>query len=83
MTTLNLGVIVMPYAYDTKAKGKGKKKKAASRSITTAEVADLLEDKYHLMETFYEAYKKDIVKNITESLAGSIESLVMGAPCGG
>lgn len=80
MTTLNLGVIVMPYAYDTKAKGKGKKKKAASRSITTAEVADLLEDKYHLMETFYEAYKKDIVKNITESLAGSIESLVMGAP---
>lgn len=80
MTTLHLGVIDIPYANDAPASGKGKTKKAATKSITTGEVADLLEDKYHVMELFYETHRAGIVHDITESLAGALESQMMGAP---
>lgn len=67
MTTLHLGVIDLPYTY-------------GSGSKTTGDVAEILEDKYHVMEHFYELHSVQIVENISDSLVGSFESLMSGAP---
>lgn len=86
MTTLYLGVIDIPYAYDQEQvskKGKVlKRKKKVVKSITTGDVAEILEDKYHVMEVFYEEHSQHglIQAAIEESLAGALESLVRGAP---
>lgn len=84
MPTLHLGVIDIPYAYErekTSKRGKLLKKKLkVSSSITTGEVADILEEKYHLMELFFEAHREQIEERLHESLAGALESVAMGAP---
>lgn len=85
MITLHLGVIDIPYAYDQEGERKtkkraGKKKRKVTKSITTGEVADILEDKYHVMETFYEVHELEIVKHLEESVAGALEGLMSGVP---
>ncbi len=85
MTTLHLGVIDIPYAYDQEGerktkKRKGKKKKQVIKSITTGDVAEILEENYGVMETFFEVHEEKIIGHLEEALAGSLESLVMGAP---
>lgn len=42
---------------------------------TTGEVAEILEDRYHVMEVFYEEHKQDIADALAASLAKSLESL--------
>lgn len=82
MPTLHLGVMDIPYANNEKRKiGRGKKKKLKSTtSMTTGDVADILEDKYHIMELFFEEHEEMILGNLTEALAGALESAAMGAP---
>lgn len=85
MTTLHLGVIDIPYAYEQEGerktkKRKGKKKKKVVKSTTTGDVAEIIEEKYHLMETFFEVHEDRIAEVLTESLAGAVESQLMGAP---
>ena len=82
MPTLHLGVADVPYAYDEKRKvGKGKKRKLqATTSLTTGDVAELLEEKYHLFELYYETHVDDIVQALEDSYAGAIESILQGAP---
>ena len=79
--TLHMGVIDIPYAYDqsTGAK-KGKRKRKVTKSITTGDVATILEENYGIMETFFDTHEEMIVGHLEEALAGSLESLVMGAP---
>ena len=66
-----------------------KKKRTRARSlfgltsaITTGDVATILEDKYHLMESFYQVHEKDIGNLIVQAVAGRLENIQLGAPTG-
>ena len=63
--TLHLGVIEMPYA--------------SPGGKTTGDVAELLEQKYHVMETFAEDIGLDVIqKAIEQSAKNAVESLILG-----
>jgi hypothetical protein len=47
---------------------------------STGDVALILESKYHIMETFYNANKSAIMKDLEESVKGKLEDILMGAP---
>lgn len=86
--TLNLGVIDMPYSnYEPPQKisqaKKGRKNKplkpkSDAATKTTGEVAEILEDKYGILDTFAFARLPDIAKSLEESIAGELETLMMG-----
>lgn len=88
---LHLGVIDMPYtSYDggkkaANPKRRGKKpikpSRAKPRTVTTAQVAGWLEDRYHVMEVFYES-DGGVVDLLRESMEDAMENLLMGAPVG-
>jgi hypothetical protein len=85
---LKLGVIDVPYANKAQPekipqakKGKANKPlkpKTASGTQTTGDVAQILEDKYHIMDTFVFARLPDIANELADSIAGELESLFMG-----
>ena len=81
---LHLGVLDIPYAYDQQTltkKGKvAKRRRAIKKSITTGDVAEILEAKYSLMETFYEMNKQEIADELAKSVVGAYENLLMGGP---
>jgi hypothetical protein len=66
MTILHLGVIEQTYA------GKG--------SISTVEVAQILEDKYHVMQTFADLYMDVIVNALEKSTTDALENILNGDP---
>jgi hypothetical protein len=66
MTTLHLGVLDIPYA--------------SKETKTTGDVAEILEAKYHVMDYFFNLHQEEIIKELEVSIAGSFESLMMGAP---
>ena len=66
--TLHLGVIDQPY------RTPGKK----ARTVTTGDVAGFLEKRYALMETFYKVHQGDVAGALENSLAGALETLLMG-----
>ena len=61
---IHLGVIDIPY--DDEA--------------TTGSVAEELEENYAVMGGFIELHINEVAAAVTDSLAGSLESLMMGAP---
>lgn len=63
---INLGVVDVAYAG---ARG-------SAGATTTGEVAKILEDKYHVMETFFEARKDAIAAAAAESVERAIEELM-------
>lgn len=69
MPTLHLGVQDMAYS-DPEAKG----------AVTTGEVAEFLEKKYHVMEVFYELYQKKIAEHLADAMSERIESILQGNP---
>jgi hypothetical protein len=82
---LHLGVIDQPYAYErqqvSSRTGKPLKRgKRVSLSVSTGDVAEFLEAKYHPMEVFFEIHGSEIAADLEEGLAGALESLLMGAP---
>lgn len=86
---LNLGVIDTPYANPSTSKvpkaKKGKankpvKPKSSGATKTTGEVAEILEEKYGVMDTFAYAQLPGIAKELEKSIAGSLETLLMGGP---
>jgi hypothetical protein len=80
VTTLHLGVINIPYVdAPTGAKGKRGGKTAANEK-TTGDIAEILEDKYSIMETFWTKHQGEIIHELESSIAGAFESLMMGAP---
>lgn len=69
MTTLHLGVLVQPYRNSTRK----------VRAVTTGDVAQWLEDKYGIMQRFYDIHGDDIFAPALEnSLEGALESALMG-----
>lgn len=73
---LVLGVIDLPYS-EPPSKGQ---KKATAGTVTTGDVAGFLENRYHIMESFYELHGQEIADDLAESMQGTLESLMMGAP---
>lgn len=84
MTTLNLGVVDIPYAYEQEVlskKGKPlKRRKKVVKSITTGEVAQILEDRYHIMEVFFEVHGEQIMELLTDAMVGASETEALGGP---
>jgi hypothetical protein len=82
MTTLNIGVLDIPYTYEQQTltkKGKPRKNgKKVMLSITTGEVAHYLEEEYHLMESFFEVHKEKIVDALTEAVLGDLDNVLNG-----
>jgi hypothetical protein len=80
MPILHLGVIDNPYN-EVPPPGKRRRKKVVGGTQTTGDVAGWLENRYHVMEIFYEQHAEDVVAPALEnSLAGALESVLMGAP---
>ena len=67
MTTLHLGVVDVGYSDKEGSK-------------TTGEVAEHLENKYHIMRAFFELYETQIGDILADQVAGAIESIAQGAP---
>lgn len=86
--TLNLGVIDIPYQSHQAPKKvaqakKGKankpvKAKSDAATKTTGDIAEILEEKYGVLDTFAFARLPDIAKAIEESIAGELETMMMG-----
>ena len=53
---------------------------AAKKATTTGEVAQILEDRYHVMETFYVANEEFVADELAKSISNTIDSLGVGAP---
>ena len=67
MLTLHFGVVEMPYEHDSEGK-------------STGDVAELLEEKYHIFETFFDVNELAVADMITEGMQGQLEDLLAGAP---
>lgn len=82
MTTLHLGVIDVPYGDEAAAptkKGQPRKRRG-QLGVSTGDVATFLEDKYHVMEHFFELHGEEIAADLSESVAGALETALMGGP---
>ena len=62
---LHLGVIEQPYTDDP--------------SVTTGDVAEILEANYGVMGAFVEMHEQDIADALTDSMQGALENLMAGA----
>jgi hypothetical protein len=80
MTTLHLGVTDIPYATAVPTKGR---RAASTGGQTTGDVAEILEDKYHIMEIFFEEHQKEIAVAVEESIGDALETLLSGHSPGG
>jgi hypothetical protein len=69
---LNLGVIDIPYGH---AYGED----TVDPNITTGEVAQSLEERYRIMETFYSDHKEEITDSMAAEYAGILNDLFHGA----
>ena len=89
---LHLGVIDVPYGHEPgpkrlpkakagKQRPRGKSAAAqAGAGQTTGQVAEILEGKYHVIETFYELHEEEIAQDFADAMAGALENLFSGAP---
>lgn len=81
---LHLGVVDVPYVDKEAPAAQRKRIKAgkppAANELTTGDVAEILEDKYHVMEVFYEVHKDDIAKDLEKSVEGALETIMMSGP---
>jgi len=85
---LHLGVLDVPYSnleqtekVPQAKKGKANKpvkKKTNAATKTTGEVAEILEEKYGVLDTFAFARLPDIAKELENSIAGELETMMMG-----
>lgn len=68
MPTLRLGVVDFPHT------GVGK------QPLTTGELAEILENKYHIMAHFAEIHGDDIAKALEDGLEGVLTNMLLGGP---
>ena len=48
--------------------------------MTTGDVAEILEAKYHVMEIYFSLHEAQIAADLEDSLSGALETLLMGGP---
>lgn len=77
---LHLGVIDIPYAKVPAEYKAFRSKSGTPGSETTGDVAEWLENKYHVMEVFFESKHEAIAKSIEVSVHGAIENMMLGSP---
>lgn len=87
---LILGVTDIPYTNSRslptpKAIAKARKKPprpaaGSASTVTTGDVAEILEQKYHIMEVFVDRHEEQIGDILANSMAGELENVLMGAP---
>jgi hypothetical protein len=91
MVQIHLGVIDIPYIQgETPSKqkarvgrakaGRTRKSSSSGEMKTTGQVADLLEEEYHVMEVFYNAHEQEIADLVASAYLGTLEDMAMGAP---
>lgn len=96
MPVLHFGVIDYPYVDDAantvpaapKPTKSGKPRKARVRkragpvtpNQTTGDVAEILEAKYHIMETFSKVHEDELAEMVADSMAGAIKNMMAGQP---
>ena len=94
MTTLHLGVVDIPYVDGPKSVKKlvsrvrrrkdstlyGDTLYTPAGHVTTGDVAGWLENRYHIMELFFETHQQEITALLTEAMAGQLENLLAGGP---
>lgn len=90
MPIMHLGVVDIPYVDNEpktarRARVKAGKSAPKPKSVNvgvdlTGDVAEILEGKYHIMEHFYEMHGKEIGDLVAGSLAGHLETMLMGGP---
>jgi hypothetical protein len=87
--TIHLGVIDAPYANRAQQKvpkaKKGRQAKPIQREAntqTTGDVAEILEGKYGIMQTFAEVKEAEILDFVQASLSDALENLMAGGPAG-
>lgn len=56
--------------------------KAIEQSVTTGEVATILEKEYHVMGNFYKAHEQEIRAALTDSVRGALVNVLAGGPLG-
>lgn len=94
--TLNLGVVDIPYgnAYAPRnprpLRGpislksamlrRARRAQAAASPLSTGDVAEILEDRYHIMESFFELNKADIQTMLDKGLVGVLQNILLGLP---
>ena len=52
----------------------------SNRATTTGDVAQFLENDYHVMRTYLELNEKEIGERLASAMSGAIESLAQGKP---
>ncbi len=92
---LNFGVIEQPYSTESygaatkrrkiglakRGKANAPRAKSSGGMKTTGDVGKILEDKYHIMEIFYEETGAETIAGLLEnSLARTMESILHGGP---
>lgn len=91
MPTIHLGVIDIPYNEPSSANGKPARKAskhprphksqaAKYGNMTTGDVAEILEAKYHIMELYWNLHEAQIAADLEESLSGALETFLLGGP---
>ena len=76
MPVLHLGVAVQSYGEVGVKQGN----KIVAGAPDTGDVAQWLEDKYGLMQAFFNAHEQDIAGALEGSVSKALESMMMGAP---
>jgi hypothetical protein len=71
----------MPYNLSSGRSNRRRRSRASQK--TTGDVAEILEARYGIMETFFNAHSRDIVQAMEGSLSGTLENLLLGAPTAG
>lgn len=73
--TLNFGVIVQPYRAWERRGRREQRVRGAALPLTTADVARILEDHYHIMGSYYRTHQRDVVlPALVRSLKGALQS---------
>lgn len=62
---LHLGVMDIPYE---------------NENTTTGDVAEILEGKYRIMQTFFDRHGEEIAQMMSNDLAAGLENMLAGAP---
>jgi hypothetical protein len=73
---LHLGVVDVPYSQAPSPR----QRKARAGTVTTGDVAGWLENHYGLFQGFFDANAAEIADGLAESVRGTLESVLMGAP---